>query len=530
MIVKLCYVILMVTVLLSAQNPIRISGTVFDKSTNTPLSGATVKLLSRNLTAQTGPDGTFSIAGTGVRHFSAVSMASAYYISNNQVHFSLPYDQNVQIAIHDLHGRLAKVLYSGMMNAGTSNMRLPELPDGVYVCMLKTSENTYSTRFLSQHAINAALYNGSLRGSVESDIYSIRSAAAMAVDSIVVSKTGYTQASVAIDTLVKSDLVIQLTPENGNLKNSTIVPDPSWTCFMPNGIPPPEMGTKVFTVQMKYQTKYNVGKTKFGTRRFFDINSGTIDGSKLKGTLYSGGLDLELTLSNGSTELEQIIIIKTSDNKPILMRNAGVAPAGTSDVRVVLDFEAPNSSSYTWLHTGKFAATRIVDTVGKTITMDVYDITNVTLPATKVQIKDPSGVTNQTWECLKLSGTSGNTVITEDVICTGQINIGATKNGSRNIIPITGGTTTGKVVGKILNGGADYQMGGLDARYTLAPNDGEFILVRNCGSGSGLVPVFEARVDGPYAFLNENKYLSDGPIVSTTSTGMNVKILFHEIK
>src|SRR5690606_12859275 len=106
-----------------------------------------------------------------------------------------------------------------------------------------------------------------------------------------------------------------------------------------------------------------------------------------------------------------------------------------------------------------------------------------------------------------------------------SINIGASKRGNRNIIPITGGTTSGRVTGKILNGGADYQLGGLDARYTLAPDDGEFIIVRNCGSG-GLVPVFEARVDGPYAFLNENKYLSSGPAVS----GSSVSITFYEKK
>ncbi len=530
MIVKLCYVILLLTAVLSAQNQIKISGTVFDKSTNSPLTGATVKLISRNLSVQTGSDGTFLLAGTAVTNPSAAIQGSAHYIDRDGVHFSLFRDETVQISIHDLNGRLVKALYSGMMAAGTSSMKLPVLPDGVYVCMIKTSENTYSTRFLSQSQMNSTAYT-QLSGRTEGSRDLMRSAAAMAVDSIVVSKTGYIRTAVAIESLEESDLEIQLGPEGGSLENTTIVPDQSWTCFMPNGIPPPELGTKVFTITMKYLKKYDVGKTKFGTRRFFDVNSGEIKGSKLNGTLYSGGLDYELTLSTGSIELEQIIIIKTSDSKPILMRNAGVAPAGTSDVRVVLDFEAPNSSSYTWLHTGKFAATRIVDTVGKTISMDVYDITNVTLPSTKVQIKDPSGVANQTWECLKLSGTSGNTVITEDVICTGSIGIGDTKNGSRNIIPITGGTTTGKVVGKILNGGADYQMnGGLDARYTLAPNNGEYIIVRNCGSGSGLVPVFEARVDGEYAFLNENKYLSDGPKVTMNGSDMIVKILFHEIR
>jgi hypothetical protein len=207
------------------------------------------------------------------------------------------------------------------------------------------------------------------------------------------------------------------------------------------------------------------------------------------------------------------------------MRNAGVAPAGSGPVRVVLDFEAPNSSSFTWLNTGKFAANRIVDSAAKTISLDVYDISKITLPETHIQIKDPTDVVNQTWECVKLTGSQGTTVFTENVSLGSSISIGASKRGSRNIIPITGGTTTGRVVGKILNGGADYQLSGLDARYTLAPNDGEFIVVRNCGSG-GLVPVFEARVDGPYAFLNENKYLSSQPGMS----GGGVSITFYERK
>jgi hypothetical protein len=96
-------------------------------------------------------------------------------------------------------------------------------------------------------------------------------------------------------------------------------------------------------------------------------------------------------------------------------------------------------------------------------------------------------------------------VFTENVSLGSSISIGASKRGSRNIIPITGGTTSGRVKGKILSGGADYQLSGLDARYTLAPSDTDFIIVRNCGS-NGLVPVFETRVNGKYAFLNETKY------------------------
>jgi hypothetical protein len=55
--------------------------------------------------------------------------------------------------------------------------------------------------------------------------------------------------------------------------------------------------------------------------------------------------------------------------------------------------------------------------------------------------------------------------------------------------------------------GGDYQLAigdalTLDARYLLELEDGELVMVRNCGAVGALVPTFEARVDGPYAWLN----------------------------
>ena len=134
----------------------------------------------------------------------------------------------------------------------------------------------------------------------------------------------------------------------------------------------------------------------------------------------------------------------------------------------------------------------------------------------KVQLKDPAGVPNVSWNCVTATGSNGATVFTENVTLGSTIGVSNAKRGSRNIIPITGGTTTGKVAGKILNGGADYQLAAssgttLDARYTLAPSNGEFIIVRNCGPINGLTPVFEARTDGSFAFLTTGKFLSSAP-------------------
>jgi hypothetical protein len=310
---------------------------------------------------------------------------------------------------------------------------------------------------------------------------------------------------------------------------ATIVPDPSWTCGLPDGIPPPTAGTLAFSVALTVSATHDVGNTQFGHRRQLDVSGGTITGDKLKGTVVTGGLDYELTLSTGAMELEEVLIWKTSDNVTIFTRICGVAAAGDSVVRIVPDIEAPTSGSYAWLNTTKLVGTRVVDAAANKITLAVYDVSNVAVADPKVKLADPAGVPNVSWNCVTATGSNGATVFTENVTLGSTVTVSNAKRGSRNIIPITGGTTTGKVAGKILNGGADYQLaasGGttLDARYTLSPSNGEFIIVRNCGPINGLTPVFEARTDGSFAFLTTGKFLSSAP----GSGSGGVSITFYE--
>jgi hypothetical protein len=67
------------------------------------------------------------------------------------------------------------------------------------------------------------------------------------------------------------------------------------------------------------------------------------------------------------------------------------------------------------------------------------------------------------------------------------VEVGTTPAGLRRMIPITGGTVTGpRVKGKVLAGGADFQLilgGGtqahLDARYVIELDDGTRVFVQN---------------------------------------------------
>jgi hypothetical protein len=63
--------------------------------------------------------------------------------------------------------------------------------------------------------------------------------------------------------------------------------------------------------------------------------------------------------------------------------------------------------------------------------------------------------------------------------------MGLNSRGKRRIIPITGGTVSGHVTGKVLPGGADFQIvvsdttSDLDARYMIELDNGEHIFVQN---------------------------------------------------
>jgi hypothetical protein len=305
-----------------------------------------------------------------------------------------------------------------------------------------------------------------------------------------------------------------VTPEPSH-EAATVVPDASWACGAAAGLPPPALGELVFEATLQLGDTHEFGETPFGTRRLLDVTGGTFTGDRISGTFLTGGLDLELVLSNGNLELEQIDILRASDGTHIFVRTCGFAPSGAAESRFVPDFEAPNSSAHAWLNTGKFAGTRKVAADGKSIQLAIYDISNVTLPETKITLEDPDGVPDQPWDCTSASGSRGATVLTETVTLGQSISIGASKRGSRNIIPITGGTVSGRLTGTVVPGGADYQLIGnttvLDAKYTLRDQAGEYVLVRNCGPFGAMAPLFEARKDGPYAFLNEGRYLSSDP-------------------
>jgi hypothetical protein len=124
--------------------------------------------------------------------------------------------------------------------------------------------------------------------------------------------------------------------------------------------------------------------------------------------------------------------------------------------------------------------------------------------------------------------------------------VGDTPQGSRRVVPITGGSFEGeKMRGEILSGGADWQftrpdgVSELEALYLLRTHDGVHIQVRNYGTRHGppdvflkimagehvspdayyfrAVPKFSAPA-GPYEWLNRYVFLCTGERFASSVT------------
>lgn len=321
--------------------------------------------------------------------------------------------------------------------------------------------------------------------------------------------------------LVLSGLLLNLVALDGKAqeRRSVLIPHPSWDCYLPQGIPAPEDGALIFEMKIPLDRIETVGRTPYGQRSVAVGLQGKVEGPRFSGAVMEGALDFMLTLPNGTIEIEQILVLQADDGSYVYARNAGTGPSA-DDVRIVMDFEAPNASEHAWMNSGTYVARRELDPSNRTLTLRVYDVSQVSVTrdaAGAISIEKPEGLPVQPWDYRRKAASEqqGDKLIEENVTLGPSQRVGESKRGNRNIIPITGGEVRGRINGKVLMGGADYQNltppAEIDARYLWQADDGEIIIVRNGGTFGSLAPSFEARVDGPYAYLNDGRYLSSNP-------------------
>ena len=309
-----------------------------------------------------------------------------------------------------------------------------------------------------------------------------------------------------------------------------LIPHPTWDCYLPHGIPAPEAGVPIFEVEIPLDRLATLGTTPYGERSVAVGLEGSVDGPRFGGVVMGGALDFMLTLPNGTVEIEQVFVLRAADGSYVYARSAGTGPSA-DDVRIVMDFEAPSDSAHAWMNSGTYVARRELSSSARALTLRVYDVSDVPIDtADAIVIEKPQGLPAQPWEYREKSASErpGDELIRETVTLGSSQRVGESKRGGRNVIPITGGELSGRISGEVLMGGADYQSlappATLDARYLWQTSDGEIIIVRNGGSFGSLVPTFEARVDGPYAYLNDGLYLSSNPAVGEGS----VSLTFYE--
>ena len=307
-----------------------------------------------------------------------------------------------------------------------------------------------------------------------------------------------------------------------------IVPHASWPCGLPDGIPRPESGTFLFEARIALDRVLDVGNTPYGRRQVAITQEGTVSGPRLAGSVTKGALDFELSLANGVVEIEQVFVFRTGDGRFIFVRSTGTGPDG-KDVRLVMDFEAPVAGDLAWLNSGTYVARRTLDAASRAMTLRVYDVSGAKPPVESsrvVRITKPAGVPPQPLDYRRAgpSEKAGAELITETVTLSPSQPIGASKRGNRNIIPISGGELSGRISGKVLPGGADYQLlakpATIDARYLWETADGEIVIVRNGGVIGSLAPTFEVRADSKYAWLNTAMFLSSNPRMQPGGVGL----------
>lgn len=310
--------------------------------------------------------------------------------------------------------------------------------------------------------------------------------------------------------------------DDDDTTGAMIIPDETWTCGMPDGIPSPENGTLVFSASLSRDPARDIGNTPYGRRLVIPVDGGAVNGDQIRGNILGGAIDFDLHLPSGAVEHESRYVIRTSGGDLIYMRNAGVADG--DNVRFVADFEAPSRGSYRWLNQGTYIGTRTL--TANRVSISVYEMpNNLPTPAKVVQTPSDNQLVQQDWECMDMDpyAREDDQILRARVGIGSFLSVGNSKYGSRRIIPITGGTFSGDISGSVDEGGADFQLTtdaglSLEARYTLRTNDGEYILVRNCGNfavADLTVPLMETRVDGPYNWLN------DADFVGTITPGMS---------
>jgi hypothetical protein len=144
----------------------------------------------------------------------------------------------------------------------------------------------------------------------------------------------------------------------------------------------------LFTITMQLPPTLELGDTPAGNRRVFTVAGGTFSGDRLRGqVLAQGSSDLLLVRTDGSSQQDVRLILRTDDEALILMTYRGVRHASAEvNARIAAgELVAPSeyylrtapffetsSSKYAWLNT--IVSVAIGERTRDGVTYEVYEI------------------------------------------------------------------------------------------------------------------------------------------------------------
>jgi hypothetical protein len=98
---------------------------------------------------------------------------------------------------------------------------------------------------------------------------------------------------------------------------------------------PPRM-TFAFELRVRVGNPVEVGQVTHGRRRIVPIESGTIKGPLLNGTVPAGGADWQTIQPDGFTELDTRYMIKTDKGDLVYVQNGGIRTAAPDVMKKLL--------------------------------------------------------------------------------------------------------------------------------------------------------------------------------------------------
>lgn len=211
-------IMLLSCVIIQAEN-VSITGIVKKTGTTSGVAGAKITLAKKgSLSVTTDADGKFSLSGsTAIQQIQPEVPSFHFNLQGNCIVFSpLSGDIAGNLEIFSSNGK--KVFSADLSEmSGIRSVTLPALSSGVNLMRLTAGGESIS-RTLVCMGNELLLEGGSMDANVLGNFAVMKQAAAAVVDTLVVSKTGYTTKKITIDSYTKDNMAIELDSVTGTGK------------------------------------------------------------------------------------------------------------------------------------------------------------------------------------------------------------------------------------------------------------------------------------------------------------------------